>query len=288
MAAGRRSEAARGPVAAATRAPRLRGQGSARPIDDVETYTSAVLALLEQAGAGRWRLADIHLDEPAAGPAEFVPLEVRQGSVACVLQPDPSGASSPSAEGVELAHLAGRMLATVMAADDRQAKLRRRAERAERLALADALTELPNRRGWWDGVNREVARCEREQRTAVLAIVDLDDLKTVNDTSGHLAGDLLLVQAARALRAAVRGNDLVGRVGGDEFAVFAVNGSRQGTDALVRRLRGALNEAGVRASIGWATVEPGASAADRYREADEAMYEEKARRKPDVDRGDGA
>ena len=257
------------------------GDGAARPLPDVEEFVEAIVALLERSGAGRWRVVDLNLDDLAASPAGIVPIEVREGAVACVLQADPDdvGPDGPSEEALVQARLAGRLLATRLDLGERRQQLVRRAERAERLALADALTDLPNRRGWWDAVRRESARCKREGRSALVAVVDLDDLKVVNDSQGHLAGDLLLVQAARALRSALRAGDLVGRVGGDEFAVFAVSGEDRTSDAAVDRMRNSLESAGIRASIGRATLEPGDDPTDLYREADQAMYDEKAHRK---------
>jgi diguanylate cyclase (GGDEF)-like protein len=254
--------------------------GPARPIAEADRFVEVVLAMLERSGAGRWRLAELHLDELASSAAGIVPIEVREGAVSCVLQSVPGDDTEiPSADAMALAHLAGRILATRLDLAERRDHLARRADRAERLALADVLTDLPNRRGWWDAVRREAARCTREDRTALIAVVDLDDLKTVNDSDGHLAGDLLLVQAARSLRSALRAGDLVGRVGGDEFAVFAVSGEDRSITVVVSRLREALEAAGIRASIGYATVDPGVDTTDRYSEADRAMYEEKARRK---------
>jgi diguanylate cyclase (GGDEF)-like protein len=269
----------RGTTATTTPGAPARGTtGPARPIREADAFVDAVLAMLERSGAGRWRLAELHLDQLAAGPAGIVPVEVREGAVAFVLQPEP-GSDEPTPDAVALAHLAGRILATRLDLSERRDHLVRRAERAERLALADPLTDLPNRRGWWDAVRRETARLDREGRSALIAVVDLDDLKVVNDGQGHLAGDLLLVQAARSLRSALRGGDLVGRVGGDEFAIFAVHGSGRSSDALITRVRESLAAAGIRASFGRATLEPGDDAMDRYREADELMYEDKARRK---------
>jgi diguanylate cyclase (GGDEF)-like protein len=254
--------------------------GAARPIVEADGFADAVLAMLERAGAGRWELAELHLDQLAAGSAGLVPIEVREGAVSCVLQAVSGDDTGPtSADALALAHLAARILATRIDLAERKDHLVRRAERAERLALADALTDLPNRRGWWDAVRREAARCTREDRTALIAVVDLDDLKTVNDSDGHLAGDLLLVQAARSLRSALRAGDLVGRVGGDEFAVFAVSGEDRSIVVVVNRLREALDAAGIRASIGYVTVDPGADTTACYAEADDAMYEDKARRK---------
>ncbi len=90
------------------------------------------------------------------------------------------------------------------------------------LALVDELTGVHNRRGFMALAEREWQRAQREQRGAVLAYIDLDDFKGVNDVHGHAEGDLALKCVADILRAAFRGADVIGRLGGDEFAVLVV------------------------------------------------------------------
>lgn len=90
------------------------------------------------------------------------------------------------------------------------------------LALVDELTGVHNRRGFMALAEREWQRAQRERRGAVLAFIDLDDFKTVNDVHGHAEGDQALTTVADILRAAFRGADVIGRLGGDEFAVLVV------------------------------------------------------------------
>src|SRR5919206_391977 len=118
---------------------------------------------------------------------------------------------------------------------------RRAEERVRGLALRDPLTGLPNRRMLRELLARELAQAGRDGNRLALLLVDLDDFKQVNDTLGHSAGDALLLEVARRLRAGVREGDHVARLGGDEFAVLAVGG--QEADAfgsLARRLVGAF------------------------------------------------
>ena len=123
---------------------------------------------------------------------------------------------------------------------------------------------------------------ERFRRLAdptVLAMLDLDMLKSVNDTQGHAAGDEYIRQAASALRGAVRAGDAVARLGGDEFGILMTGCDEADADARVDDIYRALERAGVAGSVGWApiTVVRGLPAA--LAEADEAMYAAKRRRR---------
>ncbi|MEY2683954.1 MAG: hypothetical protein RJA09_1098, partial [Pseudomonadota bacterium] len=93
----------------------------------------------------------------------------------------------------------------------------------QHLAFFDHLTDLPNRRLLQDRIQRTLLACERNGQMAALAMLDLDDFKTLNDTRGHEAGDLLLVELAQRLLKAVREGDTVARLGGDEFVVLLDN-----------------------------------------------------------------
>ena len=89
-----------------------------------------------------------------------------------------------------------------------------------RLAYYDPLTHLPNRRLLQDRLGQELAAATRNGLHGAILFLDLDNFKTLNDTRGHDAGDQLLIEVARRLRATVREGDIVGRLGGDEFVVL--------------------------------------------------------------------
>lgn len=90
----------------------------------------------------------------------------------------------------------------------------------ERLAVTDALTGVLNRRGIEKVISSALSAARRYDERGVLALIDLDGFKLVNDTYGHVVGDIVLKQVARVLVENVRETDHVGRIGGDEFVVL--------------------------------------------------------------------
>ena len=154
---------------------------------------------------------------------------------------------------------------------------------ATRLRLGqDGLTEAASRHRW----EEEVARARdlvASGASVTVAVMDLDDLKWVNDTRGHAAGDAVLQACAVAVRKVLRGgSDVVARTGGDEFGVMVAQATD--LDALAARLRsvdGGQTPAGVplRVSVGLAQCPPGGSMDEALARADAAMYAEKQRRR---------
>jgi diguanylate cyclase (GGDEF)-like protein len=171
------------------------------------------------------------------------------------------------------------MLATVIELELRVSSVARRAERAEIEAHVDPLTQVGNRLAWSKVLVEEEARCRRYGRPACVISADLDMLKRANDTLGHDAGDTLLRNAALALRRVTRMCDQVSRVGGDEFAVLAVESSELEGRALLDRIAAGFMSAGVEASVGMAVRET--TLEDAWKAADAAMYRHKRRRLQD-------
>src|SRR3954452_2548808 len=149
-------------------------------------------------------------------------------------------------------------------------------------ARHDGLTGLPNRDAFYEAVEASVASAADGGRDAAAMIIDLDRFKEVNDTLGHHSGDLLLRQAAKRLREALRESDLLARLGGDEFAVLLPTvASIEQTTEVAERIQAALEQpftlqdisVHVGASVGIAIApEHGRTAEDLIQHADIAMY----------------
>ena len=154
-----------------------------------------------------------------------------------------------------------------------------------RLAMIDPLTAILNRRAFMLEYEREVSRCKREQTGLALAIFDLDHFKDVNDTYGHLVGDQVLRQVADTLRASLRGHDVLGRYGGEEFALLMPGTDTSAAMAGTERARLAVGERPIEAgrisipvtvSAGVAVYGlDGSDWESLLRSADAALYEAK-------------
>lgn len=162
------------------------------------------------------------------------------------------------------------------------------AQRLERLANTDALTEALNRRHFLELAEAEYERCLRHQRQAMLVMFDLDHFKAINDTHGHEAGDAALRAFASVVRYTSRVSDLFARYGGEEFVALLpeadASAARRFAERVALRLRevrieGANGTFGFGFSAGVAPLvtEDGGGIADALRIADDAMYEAKRR-----------
>lgn len=121
-------------------------------------------------------------------------------------------------------------------------------DQIHQLAFYDPLTSLPNRRLLHDRLSQAIAASRRSRCYGALLFLDLDNFKPLNDTHGHEAGDLLLMEAARRLTACVREMDTVARFGGDEFVVIISalhtdpEVSQQETEHIARKILSSLSE----------------------------------------------
>lgn len=155
------------------------------------------------------------------------------------------------------------------------------------LMMRDGLTSLYNRRKFEEEARRECVRAVRYHRPLSLVLFDADDFKSVNDTHGHLKGDAVLKRIAATAQEMTRSEQVVARVGGEEFGVLCPEVGAQGSEALAERLREAIAgiehrhegcSFGVTCSFGVAAWdESWQSFSELYDAADAALYESKQR-----------
>jgi diguanylate cyclase (GGDEF)-like protein len=123
-------------------------------------------------------------------------------------------------------------------------------KRYRHLAFTDHLTGLPNRRCFFEAASREFAAAKRLGTTLSAVMVDIDHFKKVNDDYGHNVGDLILQSVAQLLQKAMRGSDLLGRYGGEEFVVLLPDTSAQMAQQVAERIRHGVQVGDFRAAAG--------------------------------------
>ncbi|HYA22894.1 MAG TPA: diguanylate cyclase [Terriglobales bacterium] len=162
-----------------------------------------------------------------------------------------------------------------------------RFQQAESSATTDYLTGLPNARSLFLQLDRELARCKRNQTTLTVMVTDMDGFKQVNDRFGHLEGNRVLVRFAQAMKESCREYDYVARMGGDEFVVVAPGLTAEAARSRSEHLQMIAKQAGLEVcgedmlslSVGQAVYpDAGLDAEDLLAEADRRMYLEKRKR----------
>ncbi|NBB82063.1 MAG: diguanylate cyclase [Alphaproteobacteria bacterium] len=130
-----------------------------------------------------------------------------------------------------------RALTLVAEAEQMLADQRARIQQLEQLSMTDELTGLYNRRGFLAQLARELANGRRHGAPGVLVLADLDGLKQINDTLGHVAGDAAIRRFADLIDADLRRGDIVARLGGDEFAMVLHKATAAGAAKRVAQIR---------------------------------------------------
>ncbi|WP_374661357.1 diguanylate cyclase [Inhella sp.] len=264
---------------------RLPGQTAAIA---AERYGVAALQAMpiEALGASQWRYADqtlngvllpvpgaalrvLHL-QPAA-PMELAALAARQRALLAL------GA------GLALLIVAERLLDRRERERARNAQLQALAEQMHRLAHTDALSGAANRRGFLQGVEAELARTLRGGLPLSLLMLDIDHFKRINDRHGHAAGDAAIAELARRCATQLRPYDLLGRLGGEEFAMLLPGADDDTACRVAERVRAQVQAEAVAApglaealhmtvSIGVAAWQAGDDADTLLARADAALY----------------
>ena len=157
-----------------------------------------------------------------------------------------------------------------------QEELSDQTTRLEEQLFEDPLTRVSNRRHMFGLLAAMISGARRHERPLAVAMVDLDGFKAVNDRHGHETGDAVLVAAADALQRALRAEDLLGRLGGEEFLAVLPDTAPEAAARAAERLRAAVADSGgpvrVTASVGWAVLQPGEAPDDLVGRADDALY----------------
>jgi len=153
------------------------------------------------------------------------------------------------------------------------------------LSLRDPLTELYNRRGFISLAEQQIKAANRAEKKVLLTFIDVDDLKLINDNLGHEEGDKALIETADVIHQAFRQSDIIARIGGDEFAVLAIDSTDMNSEAFSKRLQQKIDECNAKEfrkyilSMSWGTVifdpESPLSMDQLMSSADKLMYMQK-------------
>ncbi|MGF6089889.1 diguanylate cyclase [Pseudomonas sp. 18173] len=158
-------------------------------------------------------------------------------------------------------------------------------EEQRQKALVDPLTGLPNRAAWSERLDHEVKQWQQHGNTLLLAMLDLDHFKRINDNYGHLAGDKVLKIIASVLRKRLRGTDFIARFGGEEFVLLMPATVPAAGLKLLESLRAAIEACPfhfkgepvtITVSIGMTAFRPGEHSDQALKRADQALYRAKS------------
>lgn len=204
-----------------------------------------------------------------------------------------NASEASSFRGIPAGELTPRVREAMIALVEEASSLRKelsgaqkRIRELEKLADTDSLLGIPNRRAFMRELNRALALVERYGAPTSLVFADLDNLKTINDTHGHAAGDAALSHVAKVISANIRQGDVLGRLGGDEFGVILVQADEATARAKAKSLTEAVQANPVEwkggaftADISYGVIEirKGVSPEEAIDSADSAMYAAKKR-----------
>ncbi|EUB72885.1 diguanylate cyclase [Pseudomonas sp. GM41(2012)] len=157
-------------------------------------------------------------------------------------------------------------------------------EEQRQKALIDPLTGLPNRAAWSERLDHEISQWQQHGNTLLLAMLDLDHFKRINDNYGHLAGDKVLKIIASVLRKRLRGTDFIARFGGEEFVLLMPDTAPTAGAKLLEKLRASIEACPfhfkgepvtITISMGLTAFKPGEHSDLVLKRADQALYRAK-------------
>ena len=162
---------------------------------------------------------------------------------------------------------------------------KRMEQQLHKMSFTDELTGIYNRRGFFVLSEQQLKVAERTKKDMLLFFVDMDRMKQINDTLGHQEGDRALIEIASILKEVFRESDIIGRIGGDEFAILAIDTTDESRSLLINRLYNTLDnynksegrkyELSLSIGIAYYNSEKPSSIDDLMAQADTLMYEEK-------------
>ncbi len=219
------------------------------------------------------------LDGEGAGPL---------GPIARRIQDDGGAGHGSATSAHDVTELVEHLLAYAAQAERQLAAQRERIAQLETASMTDELTGVANRRGFADYLRRTLHAASRHTEHGVVAFLDIDDFKRVNDTHGHAAGDAALARVADVLTTSTRLSDFVARLHGDEFAVLLVRADTEQAEARLRAIQRRLateplvwgeQEISIEVSFGLAAYGPETEPASLMRNVDVEMYRQKRARR---------
>ena len=175
----------------------------------------------------------------------------------------------------EIAQVAERLADELEILSAAYEQLRKENDELTARLRTDALTGVASRAAWEEAIAREDMHRTRSGSPMSIVIVDVDDLKAVNDEIGHSVGDELLRRCGSLLAQSIRATDLVARIGGDEFGILLRYTDAEHAEAWCARLQQRCRQLGdplLRLSVGSASVPPNGSIAEAVHAADREMY----------------
>lgn len=232
----------------------------------------------------RNEVAQIEEQVAEAAHLEVLKVEVKQ-RLSTIIGAMDQHKSTEQLRHVELEQQLANATARLKEVESHAVTVERRLAEQQRLALLDMLTQLPNRLAYEERLEQEYERWQRYRHPLVLAVLDVDHFKSINDNYGHLAGDKVLRIIAKTLRTRLRKTDFIGRFGGEEFVVLMpetpLEAALQTLEAMCRAVAECpfhfrAQPVSISLSGGVAEFVEGVAAETIFERADAALYRAKA------------